>query len=412
MPLIISSSSPIFESQTSLAHQWLARSGRLSLSIRIVLKWKFDESNPRFPLEKLATVVNEQSSRWHTFHLSAPPIIYHLFHGHNLSTPMLESLHFHYHKTQPFIYGRSKFFLPHCPRLQEIRITNVSLCWIEVPRDNITRVYANGLAISECWKTLSRYPSLVHCELRDIFGDSRASDSRASDRKPLVSTNLKHLMIKVDDFAGSMDDFLDDITAPCLESLGIEGNCILPEPFAVASLRSLLSRSACSLHTFSMAELRLTQGSLMAILEAMPPTLKFLTVLAPAKIVEETEVMLNVLDRVISSQGKRIRQGFLANLETLTFSGLGRWEPGKMLPRAILLHPIPDNNPQRALHSVTLNFSLCLQGLPKEAIPFLLALKGYGITLEVSDGQGVMEDPLQVTIEPFREVCWLRNLLS
>ena len=306
---------------------------------------------------------------------------------------MLESLHFHYDKTQPFISGRSKFFLPHCPRLQEIHITNVSLGWIKVPRDNITRVYADHLSSVECWKILSRYRFLVHCELKDI----RHSPVEGEP----VSTNLKHLTIQVGRDISHTAEFLDGITAPCLETLSIEGYRLI-NPSAIASLRSFLSRSACSLHTFSMAEVRFARNGLMAVLEAMP-TLKNLTVWTPSYSIsmKETEVMLKVLDRVINSQGKRIR-GFLSSLETLTYT-LGGCRPRMVPPHAISLGPIPDNTPQRALYSVTLNFYISshtsAEHLPKEAIAFLLGFKQHGITLKVCDGRGVMEDPLQVTID-------------
>jgi hypothetical protein len=188
-----------------------------------------------------------------------------------------------------------------------------------------------------------------------------------------------------------------------LETLSIQGKYVFTVPSGVASLRSLLSRSACSLHTFSMAPERFTQDSLMAVLEAMP-TLKNLTVSTPLHWHqwEETEVMLKVLDRVINSQGKRIRQGFLANLETLTYT-LGVCRPRKMPLHAISLGQIPENTPQRALYSVTLNFYTS-QHLPKETIAFLLGLKGYGITLKVCDASGVMEDPLQVTIDFYKSL--------
>ena len=129
----------------------------------------------------------------------------------------------------------------------------------------------------------------------------------------------------------------------------------------------------------------------MAVLEAMP-TLKRLTVSAPSRSRIETAVMLKVLDRVITSQGDCIRQGFLVHLETLTYTGRGNCLL-RMVPRGPW---IPDNTPQRALYSVTLNFYTSSQHLPREAIPFLLGLKRYGITLKVCDASGAMEDPLQV----------------
>ena len=72
---------------------------------------------------------------------------------------------------------------------------------------------------------------------------------------------MKHLTIEVGETEMlSVIQFLDDITAPSLETLEVEskhgqGFTFLP---GIASLRSLLNRSACSLHTFSLVDSRWT----------------------------------------------------------------------------------------------------------------------------------------------------------
>jgi len=62
-----------FESQTSVAHEWLSRSGRLPLSIRIVRKQYDSTFRPAFII--FLAVVNGESSRWHTLHLFVPALV-------------------------------------------------------------------------------------------------------------------------------------------------------------------------------------------------------------------------------------------------------------------------------------------------------------------------------------------------
>ena len=153
MAINISVSNIIFKSQVCLAQDWLARSGQLPLSIRLVVKCDLTDFN--LPLATtLSTLVSDLSSRWHTLHLDVPWKIYRIFSsGPEFSAPILESLYFHSDDVQ-----RSEFALLHCPRLQELHTTNVSLHRIKVPMDNITRAYTNNLGFEDCRKILEECP--------------------------------------------------------------------------------------------------------------------------------------------------------------------------------------------------------------------------------------------------------------
>ena len=387
MAINISSSKTIFESQTSLAREWLSRSGRLPLSIRIV--WKQYDPTLRPAFLNFLAVANEKSSRWHTLHISVSPEIYSTFGGSKLKTPILESLHFHSDVFKP--NGKTSFLLRHCPRLREIRVTNVPVLWIKVPRNTISQIYISGRPIRECRKLIGTSP-LVHCVLTDI--------GPGADRNPL-STNLKHLAIQVDHGGDVVSDFFYEMTAPCLETLSFTTAVIVYNSFPVVdTLRSFLVRSACSLQTFSLDGARFTLDGMMGLLEAMP-TLKILTVsLWDYDTRTETEIMLAVLARVITSQGKSTRQGFLYNLETFTFTGYVNFRPRKV-PYINPIGPLtPYYTPQRSLYSVTLNFHIP-EHLPEQTISFLLTLKGYGITVKVS-ANDTMEDLLQPAIDFYK----------
>ena len=389
MAINISSSKTIFESQTSLAREWLSRSGRLPLSIRIV--WKQYDLTLRPVFLKFLTVANEKSSRWHTLHLSVSPEIYSTFGGSKFKTPILESLHFHSDVFRP--NGKPSFLLLHCPRLREIRVTNVSVLWIRVPINTITRIYISGRPVRECREFIGRSP-LVHCELANM--------GPGADRNTL-STNLKHLAIQANYGGSVVPSFFHEMRAPCLETLSFtmdEAYTSFPGNPALDTLRIFLLRSACSLQTFSLVGARFTLDRMMGLLEAMP-TLKKLTVsLSGYETRTETEVMLAVLARVITSQGKSTRQGLLYNLETLTFTGYANFRPQKV-PHINPIGPLtPYYTPQRSLCSVTLNFHIP-EHLPEQAISFLLTLKGYGITVKVS-ADDTMEDLLQPAIDFYK----------
>lgn len=402
MVINISASKTIFESQMSLAREWLARSGRLPLFIRIV--WELYDHNFHSAFVLFSSVVNNEISRWHTFHLSIPPKLYHYFGGPNFSAPILESLQFHSNEFQP--HRTFKFHLRHCPRLREMDITNVSIHWIKVPMDRTTRICAKGLPTRECRGIIRRSPSLVHCALMDL-------EPNMPDGNPL-STDLKYLSVRV----GSADGYavFMGMTAPCLETFTFEMDDSLSEISVGNTLRSFLIRSGCSLHTFSLIRAQFPLDLMMNLLEAMP-TLKNLTVSSSTFLhadTGETEVMLKVLARIIASQGTPTRQGFLVNLETLTFSGYPNFRPKKMPHINPTGSWIPYYTPERPLCSVTLEFYGFVEYLPPEAIPFLLALKEYGIALKVYGAGRILGDLLQPSINFHKSASqskdWIENV--
>jgi hypothetical protein len=382
MAINISSSQAIFESQTSVAREWLARSGQRPLSIRIV--WKSNS----YPVSLLfATVIKNESSRWHTFHLSIPHQFYHFFGGSTLSAPILESLQFHSNELQQAELNPKLFVLRDCPSLREIRMTNVYAYLIIVPMDSVTRIYGNGIPFMESRKILRRTPSLVHCELMDVPRSAR-------DRNNLLSTNLKHLTVKI--VTNDPYFFFADLAAPCLESLRFETNEDCNTLHRIADpLRQFLIRSGCSLETFELVDAQFSLDSMLSLLEVMP-TLKNLTVSTPEK---GGKVILEVLARVIASQGQLIRQGFLPMLETLTFDGHS-FRSNKVPYISPIDPSIPYYTSQRSLCSVTFTFHGDVENLPEEAITFLLALKDYGITLKVCTGDG--DDLLQPSIDFYK----------
>ena len=389
MAINISSSKTNFESQTSLAREWLSRSGRLPLSIRIV--WA--KYNPSFSpvFASLAALVNNESSRWHTFHLSATPKIYDIFGGPNFSAPILESLHVHANRfpditiTEDSTFGH--FLLPHCPCLREIRLTDISTRLIKVPTDGITRIYATGLPIIECRGIIRRMP-LVYCELMAVQDGEFDSDSAP------LSTNLKEFAVHI---SSKEESFLKNMKAPCLETFTLQTDDDYCLDRIANTLHSFVIHSRCSLHTFSLVGDQHLMHPMISLLEAMP-TLRNFTV---STFRRGSEIVLEIFARIITSQGKPTKQDFLPNIETLTFTGDWNFRSDQVSYVSPIGPCIPSYIFQRPLRSVTFEFQGPVRYLPEKVLFSLLALREYGITLNTASS--AMKDLIQPSLDFYKE---------
>jgi len=74
---------------TSVAQEWLARSGRLPFSIRI-LSTSYNNA-----VSALADIVNQYSTRWSNLDLYMPEYYYQYFHATDNHAPILKSIRFH-----------------------------------------------------------------------------------------------------------------------------------------------------------------------------------------------------------------------------------------------------------------------------------------------------------------------------
>ena len=137
-------------------------------------------------------------------------------------------------------------------------------------------------------------------------------------RNPL-STNLKHLAIQADyvDVGDVVSNFFHEMTAPCLETLSFTMDAVSTafQPWTPFAPFSFVLPVHCehfhwSAHDFNARRYDGPSGC-NAYVE------NFDVSLSGYKTRTETEVMLTVLARVITSQGKSTGQGFLVNLETL-----------------------------------------------------------------------------------------------
>ena len=211
-----------------VAHEWLARSGQLPLSIRILA---FHNKT----LSALADIINQYSTRWSDLKLSMPPDCYQHFHAIDNHAPTLKSIQFHALTDVAMSFNLQLT----CPRLERASLENLEMNGSNIQWDNLTHVTLSYISITDSFLILRMTPRLVFCKVSGIdMGYIR------ENIEALVLTSLRSLHLPIC-FA---KDFLDNIIAPHLEELSL-----LYYQDVMDAMASFLRRSACPLRSFSMA---------------------------------------------------------------------------------------------------------------------------------------------------------------
>ena len=358
-----------------VAQEWLARSGQLPLSIRILA---FNNNNLK-TISTLADVINQYSTRWFYLDLTIPSGCYQHFHGIDNHAPTLKSIRFHSLDTMSLNFQLT------CPRLERATLENFSMNGSDIQWDNLTHIYLRYLSTIDTFLILSKTPRLVFCRVSGYH-----TQYRPQNIGPLVLTSLRSLHLQM----GFSEDILNNIIAPHLEELNLPNYYNPP----IEVITSFLGRSACSLHSFSMA------------FRGFPPhfetfkiffrSINTLSITSFFDYTLENHDLWDIFQliaKVLSTQSISPQHGFLPNLKILGYTGKLRL-PARGLDALVYTLPPADNAVRGPLHLFKLDLH-SITRIPKKMMSYFSGLEERGVTVNVMSNS---EDILQSSIDYYR----------
>jgi hypothetical protein len=380
---------------TGIAQEWLARSGQLPLSIRILVN--------TFGIipSALVDIINQYSTRWSDLDLYLPTHYYQHFHATDDHAPILKSIRFH-GSNHNAIYTNLILRLT-CPRLERANLSSLSIRETNIQWDNLTHLTLHSMSTTDSFHILRKTPRLVFCE---VSGSCRILELPSGP----VFTPLRslHMITKLAKF------FLDYLIAPHLEEFSLLRHNNLEV------ISSFLRRSACSLRSFfTILSIPSSFESLMELLQSVPSlnTLSIISRTTTSDFENNTPEdydppnILQLVAKVLSSQSTSLHQGFLPNLKILEYTGKLNLRPGNYGDLCSM--PPADN----AVHGPLQLFKLDLYPatrIPKNMISYLLSVVERGVTVNVLS----KSKDLQLSIDYYRcredRFCgdWADNLDS
>jgi hypothetical protein len=355
---------------TDIAQAWLARSGQLPLSIRILSGFY----NTAIPA--LADIINQYSTRWSDLDLFIPDCYYQHFHATDMHAPILKSIRFNCS-----IRAEIVNFQLTCPRLERAHFSCIPMDGTNIQWDNLTYLTLHNMSIIDSLLILRKTPRLVFCKVSGYFSRNGERGIGAP-----VLTSLRSLQT----LTGYPEDFLNNLIAPQLEEFS------LPDYYnpSMEVITSFLKRSACSLRSLSMIFSVFPPyfEGFMRLLQSMP-SLNKLSIISIASTIHydvtledyDPRNLLQLVAKVFSSQSTSLQQGFLPNLKILEYTGKlrpGNYDDPYSLPPA-------DNTLHGPLHLLKLDLRPAAH-MPKYMISYLSSLVERGVTVDIvykSNGQ-------------------------
>jgi F-box-like len=368
---------------TAIVQEWLARSGQLPLSIRILSHpYKLIPRDWRQAISALADIINQYSNRWFDLDLCIPQYFYQFFRAIDNHAPILRSIRF----DSSYACDGQKFQLT-CPRLERAHLSSSPMDGIDIQWDNLTHLTLDNISFIDSFHVLRRTPRLVFCKIS-------YAQLEIGPSQPLILASLRTLLIPNYCFY----EYLNNLITPCLEELSLSSYSNVK----MNIIASFFERSACSLRSFSMIfEVSAYLEGFMSLLPLIP-SLKTLSI--TSNFASENDPpsrnILQLVAKVLSSQSKtlRCRRGFLPNLEVLKYTGPQCLRLGSYAD----LYPLPpaDNAIRGPLHLLQFNFHPATHYIPQNIIPYFLSLVERGVTVNVLSGS---EDILQSSIDYYRD---------
>ena len=364
-----------------VAQEWLARSGQLPLSIRILTFYNETVS-------ALAVIINRYSTRWSHLDLSMPSDCYQHFLAIDNHAPTLKFIRFDVHSSAD---AMDLNFQLTCPRLERASLRNFRVNRFNIQWDNLTHLTLRFMSIIDSFLILRMTPRLVFCK---VTGDD-IEYIRQNIGAPIILTSLGSLHL----LTNLAEDFLNTIIAPRLEELSLPDFYYNP---SMEVITSFLRRSACSLRSFSMAFLN------------FPPHFErftnFFRSINALSIISETETknyaspedydlwnILQFVAKVLSSQSTSLQQGLLPNLKILEYTGKLHLPVGNL---DALVYTLPPSD--SAVHGPLHLFKLDLHPItrvPKKMMSYFSSLEERGVTVNVTSKS---KDILQSSIDYYR----------
>ena len=137
-----------------IAQEWLARSGQLPLSIRVL-----SESHGHKTVSALAHIINQYSNRWSDLDLYIPDYSYRRFHATDNHAPILKSIQLHC--SAHSILKMKKSFQLTCPRLERASFSSFPMEGTNIQWDNLAHLTLYSTSIIDSLLILRKTPRLV-----------------------------------------------------------------------------------------------------------------------------------------------------------------------------------------------------------------------------------------------------------
>ena len=375
---------------TGIAQEWLSRSGRLPLSIRI-LSTSYNDA-----VSALADIINQYSARWSDLDLYIPDYYYQRFHASNNHAPILKSIRFHCSDNAMNL----KFQPLTCPRLERANLSLFPLDRTNIECDNLPHLTLHSMSIIDSFLILRKTPRLVFCKVTGFCRDDREPNIEAP-----VLTSLRSLQLLIASFA---ENFLNNLIAPHLEEFS------LPRYYtpSIEVLTSFLRRSACSLRSFTVIFSISPQylEGFMSLLQSIPSleTLSLMSITtlwhSPARDEYDPRNVLKLVAKVLSSQNTSLQQGFLPNLKILEYTGELRVRQGNYDDLCSL--PPADSAFRGPLQLVKFDLHPEIY-ISKNMISYVSSLVERGLTVNVLSKS---KDILQSSIDHYRRTSIRKDL--
>ncbi|KAF8963303.1 hypothetical protein BDZ97DRAFT_1919962 [Flammula alnicola] len=317
----------ITQSHLELVAQWLGRSSKMPLYIRLQ-----DTSN------------EEEEEEADVY----PASLFALIAGYAPGAPLLEYLRL---APTDIVNFSTAFSLGKIPCLRSLNISHVFLSNIHVEWDNLTSIQLKAFATDEILEVLSRARRVVDCKFLDIVANVFDFELSTSFLTHHSLTSL-HLQPEDENNSADLCDLYDRLVLPSLQhfSCDSEGYTI---PLDVGSLLSLFTRSRSPITHFSLAIphphiLPADYDTLMQILENLP-SITHLSLVSTDKDIVAWLITNKFLQRMASFSSLQNDISpttvFLPHLESLHYEG---WWPSQQLPLGCLVdifyNPVEDNH--------------------------------------------------------------------
>ena len=364
---------------TGIARDWLARSGRLPLSIRIS-SFSYNKT-----ILALINIISQYSTRWSDLVLYIPDSYYDYLAPEN-HAPILISIQFHRNITRKLNFRLT------CPRLERASLGHFPLDGSNIQWDNLTHLTLHFTSLIDFFIILRKTPRLVFCQISGYISLHRPEEQNIS---ALVLTSLRSLHLMVDICSG-VQDFLNNLTAPHLEEFSLQRKNRL----SIGDVTSFFRRSACSLRSLSMTFKIFSYyfEGFMNILQSMPS----LTTLSIQSVTSfeisnhpkeyDPRNISELVVKILSSQSTSLKEGFLPNLRILEYTGELYLRSGSYDD----LYPLPpaDNVAHGPFHLLKLEIHPANR-IPENMISYVSSLMERGITVNVlSDSKDILQSSI------------------
>ena len=373
---------------TSMAKEWLDRSGRLPLSIRILSTLDNDNES----VSALVDIINQYSNRWFDLHLILPYQSYQLFHATNNQAPILKSIRLH---SNTIAIASNLNFQLTCPRLERAILLDFPIHGTNIQWDNLTHLTFSSTSMFDFFLILRKTPRLVFCEVSGYY-ISRRFEGEGKEAIILTSLRSLHLEIYID-----ADKLLDNLNAPHLEEFSLPMHHYdLP----TENITSFLRRSACSLRSLSMSFTEYSERY-MNLLQSIPSlnTLSIQSIAIGTSAIafpddHDSRNIFRLVAKVLSSQSTSLRQGFLPNLKILEYTGELYYLPSGNYYEDLYPLPPVDNAVHGPLQLLSFDFH-SITRVPKKIISYISSLEERGVTVNVLS---YSENILQSSIDYYK----------